>query len=83
MRGRIYGIGVGTGDPEDITLKAIRLIKKKGISTEYGAREIDRLIRNEIKPLFVDDILFGKLKNGGKLKLSEKDNEFITKIKGQ
>ena len=31
MRGRIYGIGVGTGDPEDITLKAIRLIKESDV----------------------------------------------------
>ena len=27
MNGRIYGIGVGIGDPEDITLKAIKIIK--------------------------------------------------------
>lgn len=67
----------------DADEKAISLIKKKGISTEYGAREIDRLIRNEIKPLFVDEILFGKLKNGGKLKLSVKDNGFITKIRAR
>ena len=59
---------------------ALKLIKKKGISREYGAREIDRLIRNDIKPLFVDDILFGRLKNGGKLKLSAKDNAFVTGI---
>lgn len=60
--------------------KAVSLIKKKGISTEYGAREIDRLIRNDIKPLFVDEILFGRLKNGGRLKLSAKENTFVTKI---
>ncbi|MBQ8956240.1 MAG: hypothetical protein IJ075_04650, partial [Lachnospiraceae bacterium] len=52
----------------------------KGISREYGAREIDRLIRNDIKPRFVDDLLFGRLKNGGKLKLSAKDNAFVTGI---
>ena len=28
MAGRILGIGVGIGDPEDLTLKAIRLIKE-------------------------------------------------------
>ena len=60
--------------------KAVSLIKKKGISTEYGAREIDRLIRNDIKPLFVDEILFGRLKNGGRLKLTAKENTFVTKI---
>ena len=56
--------------------KAKNLIKKRGISQEFGAREVDRVIRNDIKPLFVDEILFGKLKNGGKISLSAKDGEF-------
>ncbi|MCR4739793.1 MAG: AAA family ATPase, partial [Lachnospiraceae bacterium] len=52
------------------------LILKKGISREFGAREVDRVIRNEIKPLFVDEILFGKLKNGGKITLKAEGEEF-------
>ncbi len=56
--------------------KAKNLIKKRGISQEFGAREVDRVIRNDIKPLFVDEILFGKLKNGGKISLSVEDGEF-------
>lgn len=31
MKGRIYGIGVGVGDPEDITLKAIKRIKESDL----------------------------------------------------
>ena len=58
--------------------KARDLLKEKGISAEFGAREVDRVIRNEIKPLFVDEILFGKLKNGGKIKLSVKEKKFVT-----
>jgi len=46
------------------------LLKKKGITTEFGAREIDRVIQGEVKPLLVDEILFGKLKKGGKCKLT-------------
>ena len=57
--------------------KAKELIKQKGISVEYGAREVERVIRNDIKPLFVDKILFGELKDGGKIKLSVKNDEFI------
>lgn len=56
------------------------LIKAKGISQEFGAREVDRVIRNEIKPLFVDEILFGKLKNGGKLNLSAASDAFTISI---
>lgn len=44
-------------------------LKKKGISREYGAREIKRLIQTEVKPVFVDQILFGTLKKGGSCKL--------------
>ncbi len=56
--------------------KAKELIKKHGISAEFGAREVDRVIRNEIKPLFVDDILFGALKDGGSIKLSATEDGF-------
>ena len=56
--------------------KAKVLLKSRGISEEFGAREIDRVIRNDIKPLFVDEILFGKLKDGGKITITAKDGEF-------
>lgn len=56
---------------------ARELIKKRGVSQEFGAREVDRVIRNDIKPLFVDEILFGKLKKGGKLVLSANNDEFV------
>lgn len=56
--------------------EAVGLLKDKGISAEYGAREIDRVIRNDIKPLFVDEILFGSLKEGGRVKLVVKDGKF-------
>lgn len=68
-----------------ITLKvdatAKSLIKSKGVSQEFGAREVDRVIRNDIKTIFVDEILFGKLKNGGNIKLSAKNNEFTITVK--
>ena len=31
MKGKLYGVGVGPGDPELITLKALRVIEKTGI----------------------------------------------------
>lgn len=42
---------------------------KKGFTKEYGAREIDRVIANELKPLLMREILFGNLKKGGKVKV--------------
>lgn len=55
---------------------AKELIRRKGISREFGARETDRVLGNEVKPLFVDEILFGALKNGGRLILSAEDERF-------
>lgn len=62
------------------TKNAGALIQKKGISREYGAREVDRVIRNDIKPLLVDDILFGKLKDGGEATLDSQDEGFVIQI---
>ena len=61
----------------EVEQAARELIKNHGISQMYGAREVDRVIRNDIKPLFVDEILFGKLKKGGKLVLSARDDQFV------
>ena len=69
--------------PKKITVtadkKARELLRKKGVDQEMGAREIDRVIRNEIKPLFVDEILFGKLKNGGKITVTAEGSAFSVK----
>ena len=56
------------------------IVRSKGISTEFGAREVDRVIRNEIKPLLVDDILFGKLAGGGKMVLTAQEGRFSVSI---
>ena len=58
---------------------ARKLLKKKGISAEFGAREIDRVIRNQIKPLLVDDILFGDLKKGGSVTISAQGEAFVVR----
>ena len=63
------------------TKKCIEYIIEKGTSEEYGAREISRIINNEIKSLLVDKILFGSLKKGGKCKVDYIDKKInIEKI---
>ncbi len=47
------------------TDEARKYLLAKGITKEYGAREIERVVSNVLKPLFVKEILFGKLKKGG------------------
>lgn len=60
--------------------QAAELLKKKGISQEYGAREIERVIGSEIKPLLVDEILFGRLKRGGSCALHSNEDKFTIRI---
>ena len=43
MRGILYGVGVGPGDPELMTLKAVRLIKENDI---ISVRGLGRVIYN-------------------------------------
>lgn len=59
----------------EITSACAAYLKKKGVSREYGAREINRIINTEIKPLLVDKILFGKLKRGGSCVIDCEDDK--------
>lgn len=59
-----------------VSQEAKALLKEKGVSEEYGAREIERVIGSEIKPLLVDEILFGSLKRGGACRLHCREKEF-------
>ena len=58
-----------------ITSSCAEYLKEKGVSHEYGAREISRIINTEIKPLLVDKILFGKLKKGGECVIDYADDK--------
>ena len=55
--------------------KARTYVAKQGYSDVYGAREISRVIDNEIKEALTDEILFGKLKNGGSVKVTYKQEQ--------
>ena len=45
--------------------EAFNLLLEEGFTREYGAREMDRVIAQRLKPLLMREILFGHLKNGG------------------
>lgn len=57
------------------TRKALDLLAEKGVSREYGARELGRVIDREIKPLLVDRLLFGSLKKGGTCRLDTEQKD--------
>ena len=48
-----------------LTTEAFDHLLKEGFTAEYGAREMDRVIAQQLKPLLMREILFGTLKNGG------------------
>ncbi len=53
--------------------KAKKYLAKKGFDKKMGARPLLRLIDTEIKKELTDEILFGKLKSGGEVKITYKD----------
>lgn len=56
-----------------LTEEAFEHLLKEGFIPEYGAREMDRVISQRLKPLLMREILFGSLRNGGKIKIGLKD----------
>lgn len=57
-----------------LTDEATAYLLKKGFTQEYGAREMDRVIARDLKPLLMRGILFGKLAKGGIVKIIVKDD---------
>lgn len=54
--------------------EAVDFLMGKGFTPEYGAREMDRVIARELKPLLMREILFGRLTNGGTVKIVVDDD---------
>lgn len=59
--------------------EAFNALLKLGFTKEYGAREMERVISKEIKPLFMKEILFGTLSKGGTTTICYNDNKFYLK----
>ena len=53
---------------------AVDFLMGEGYTPEYGAREMDRVIARELKPLLMREILFGRLTNGGTVKIVVDDD---------
>ncbi len=66
-----------------ITEEAEKYISSKGFSEEYGAREIIRVVDKEVKKLLVDEVLFGKLCNGGTATVDYKNNKIVLRSRAK
>jgi ATP-dependent Clp protease ATP-binding subunit ClpA len=55
-------------------------LARKGYSQEFGAREIARLIQDKIKRFFVDEVLFGKLHEGGTAVVDVENDDVTVRV---
>jgi ATP-dependent Clp protease ATP-binding subunit ClpA len=58
---------------------ARRWLAEHGFDPQMGARPMARVIQEKIKRVLADELLFGKLAEGGKVSLSVKDGELAVK----
>jgi ATP-dependent Clp protease ATP-binding subunit ClpA len=61
------------------TEKLRKFLSKKGFDPQMGARPMSRLIQDMIRKALADELLFGRLVNGGRVTvdLNEKDDVFL------
>jgi len=64
-----------------VTAACVDKIAEEGYSREFGARNAGRLIEEKIKSFFVDEVLFGRLSEGGSARV-DWDGEYIMNIEG-
>ena len=57
---------------------AFNELLKEGFTREYGAREMDRVIAQRLKPMLMREILFGSLKQGGEMVVNSISGEGST-----
>ena len=57
-----------------LTTEAFDHLLKEGFTAEYGAREMDRVIAQQLKPLLMRELLFGSLKNGGSITITSSNS---------
>ncbi|MBI4524531.1 MAG: ATP-dependent Clp protease ATP-binding subunit ClpA [Deltaproteobacteria bacterium] len=58
-----------------LTPNARRWLAQRGYDPVFGARPMARLIQTEIKRVLADEILFGRLQNGGKVEIDEGEDK--------
>ena len=59
----------------EITEAARAWFARNGYDKMFGARPMARLVQSKVKEPLAEEILFGKLQEGGKLLIDEKDSE--------
>ncbi len=66
-----------------LSKKTKEYLANEGYDERYGARHIARVIDEKVKEALTDEILFGKLKKGGFVKVSFKDEKLDFSFEGK
>ncbi|MGN6226407.1 MAG: ATP-dependent Clp protease ATP-binding subunit ClpA [Dyella sp.] len=61
----------------DVDADARRWLAEHGFDPQMGARPMARVIQEKVKRALADELLFGKLADGGKVKLGVRDGEMV------
>src|SRR5579859_1832458 len=61
----------------DVDADARRWLAEHGFDPQMGARPMARVIQEKVKRPLADELLFGKLSEGGKVRLSVSDGELV------
>jgi ATP-dependent Clp protease ATP-binding subunit ClpA len=64
------------------TPAAIEYLSEKGYDPDFGARPLARLIQEEVKRPLGDELLFGKLEKGGRVKVDARDGKLAFEFEG-
>ena len=58
----------------------IKRLAELGYSDEFGARNVNRVIEDKVKTWFVDEVLFGRLKDGGTVRADVRDGQIVMEL---
>lgn len=64
----------------ELSQEAHDWLLKLGFTREYGAREMDRVIASQLKPLLMREILFGALKTSGKVRVQVENGQLELRL---
>jgi ATP-dependent Clp protease ATP-binding subunit ClpA len=60
-----------------LTERALDYLATKGYDPDFGARPLDRLIQDEVKRPLSNELLFGKLEQGGEVELDAEGDKLL------
>jgi ATP-dependent Clp protease ATP-binding subunit ClpA len=64
----------------DVSDEAVKHLAQDGYSKDFGARNVGRVVEDKVKSFFVDEVLFGRLSEGGKALVDWTDGEYHIEV---